>query len=63
MQKLIIKMHNILSCVKGFSTGYSSASNDQMMIDYEGKRYVATFEELCNAEDEDMPKTMKKYWR
>lgn len=63
MKELIISIHTILNFMKDFVAGYNSSISDQMMIDYKGKRYMITFEELCNAEDEDMFKTMKKYWR
>lgn len=60
---LIIEIHTILNFIKGFEAGYSTSSNNQMMIDYRGKRYMVTFEELCDVEDEDMFKTMNKYWK
>ena len=63
MRELISEMHRILNLIKGFVAGYSSRSDDQMMIDYKGKRYMLTLEELCNVEDEDMFKTMDRYWR
>ena len=63
MKKLIIDIHTVLNLMKDFVAGYSSSSSDQMMIDYKGKRYMVTFEELCSVEDEDMFKTMNRYWR
>lgn len=63
MRKLIIEIHTILNFIKDFESGYSTSSNNQMMIDYKGKRYMVTFEELCDVEDEDMFKTMNKYWK
>lgn len=63
MRELMTKIHTVLNLIKDFAAGYSSSSSDQMMIDYKGKRYMVTFEELCNVEDEDMFKTMKRYWR
>lgn len=63
MKELIIKIHTILNYMKDFITGYSSNSSNQMMIDYKGKRYMVTLEELCNVGDEEMFETMKKYWR
>lgn len=63
MRELIANMHMILNLMKDFVAGYSSRSDDQMMIDYKGKRYMLTFEELCDVEDEDMLKTMDRYWR
>lgn len=63
MRELIINMHTVLNYMKDFDAGYSSNSSNQMMIDYKGKRYMVTFEELCSVEDEDMFKTMNRYWR
>lgn len=63
MRELIYSIHMVLNLIKDFVAGYSSSSSDQMMIDYKGKRYMVTFEELCDVEDEDMCKTMNKYWR
>lgn len=63
MIELIINIHRILNFAKDFVAGYSTRSNDQMMIDYKGKRYMVTFEELCDTEDEDMFKTMDRYWK
>lgn len=62
MNELIIEMHRILNYIKNFVAGYSSLVNGQMMVDYKGKRYMITVEELCDADDEDMFKTMKRYW-
>lgn len=63
MRELIIDIHRILNLIKDFDAGYSSSSSDQIMIDYKGKRYMVTFEELCDAEDEEMFKTMNRYWK
>lgn len=63
MVELIIKLHEILNLMKGFVAGYGSKYNDQMMIDYKGKRYMVTFEELCDTDEEEMFETMKEYWR
>lgn len=62
MKQLIIGLHTVLNYIKDFETGYSTYNNNQMMIDYKGKRYMVTFEELCDANDEEMFKTMKRYW-
>jgi hypothetical protein len=63
MVELIINIHRILNLMKDFVAGYGSLSSDQMMIDYKGKRYMVTFEELCNVDDEEMFATMKRYWK
>lgn len=62
MKELIVNVHAVLNFIKDFVAGRSSASDDQMIVDYKGKRYMITFEELCNVEDEEMYETMKKYW-
>lgn len=63
MRELIIKIHMVLSLMKDFVAGYSTRSFDQMMIDYKGKRYMVTLKELCDVDDEDMLKTMDRYWK
>lgn len=63
MSELIVRIHMILNLIKDFTAGCSGASNDQMMIDYKGKRYMVTFEELCDIEEEDMYRTMCRYWK
>lgn len=62
MRELIADIHTILSFMKDFIAGRSTRSDNQMMIDYKGKRYMATFKELCDADDEDMFITMDRYW-
>jgi len=63
MRELIIEVHRMLNLIKGFTAGYTTTVKDQMMIDYKDKRYMVTFEELCNVEDEEMIDTMNKYWK
>lgn len=63
MRELIHNVHMVLNLIKDFVVGYSTMSYDQIMIDYKGKRYMVTFEELCDVEDEEMIKTMDKYWK
>ncbi len=62
MIELIADIHTILSFMKDFVAGRSTRSDNQMMIDYKGKRYMLTVKELCNIEDEDMYITMDRYW-
>lgn len=62
MRELIIEMFRILNYIKGFVAAYSTSIRNQIMIDYKGKRYMVTIKELCDADDEDMFKTMKRYW-
>lgn len=61
--ELINDIHRILNLMKDFVAGYGSLSSDQMMVDYKGKRYMVTFEELCDVDDEEMFTTMKRYWK
>lgn len=63
MRELIDYIHRILNHLKCFMAGYSTSVSDQMMIDYKGKRYMVTFEELCNADEEEMVVTMDRYWK
>ena len=62
MRKLILKIFEVLNMIKDFKAGYSTKSGNQMMIDYNGIRYMVTFEELCTADEEDMFETMKRHW-
>ena len=51
MHNMFNKIHHIMNFVKGFTVGYS-LTDDKMLIEYEGKRYVAEFREIENpAED------------
>lgn len=61
--QLIIDINMMLNLAKGFVSAYSFATNDKMMVDYKGKRYIITFEEVCNANDEEMVETMKRCFR
>lgn len=63
MRELITNIHRILNLMKDFVAGYGTMSSGQMMVDYKDKRYMVTFEELCNADDEEMFATMKRYWK
>lgn len=63
MRKLIIDICTILNLIKNFTAGYSTMAFDKMMIDHDGKRYMVTFEELCDVDEEDMFKTMNRYWK
>ena len=63
MKDLIINIYKVLNLIKDFDAGYKDDNRDQIMIDYKGKRYMATFTELCDAEYETMLCTMKRYWR
>ena len=63
MRELKNEMHTVLNLIKDFDVGYTGAVDNQIMIDYKGKRYMITIEELCNTEDESMFNTMCKYWK
>ena len=52
MNKLFDMIHRIMNNIKGFTAGYSVTDN-KMMFDYDGKRYVAEFREVVNT-SEDM---------
>lgn len=62
VMQMIVAIHGVLNLIKGFSAGYSGDS-DKMMIEYQNKRYIVTFEEVCNVDDEDAFVTMRKYLR
>ncbi len=60
MGYLIHKIYSILNEMKGFTPGITSRSKNKMIIDYNGKRYIATFEEIENP-DENIFKDIDKY--
>jgi len=62
MGELIIKMSAMLNLLKDFIVGHASILGNKIMIDYKGKRYLLTFEEVCDANDEEMCKTIDRYW-
>ena len=58
MNKLFDMIHRIMNNIKGFTVGYSVTDN-KMMFDYDGKRYVAEFREVVNP-SEDMVDDMRR---
>ena len=51
MNNMFWKIHEIMNNIKGFTTGFS-LEEKKMLIDFNGKRYVAEFREIENpAED------------
>lgn len=49
---IIIALHRILSNVKGFTVGYKNINEEQCIIEYEGKRYLVTFDEFDEPADD-----------
>ena len=47
MQKMLWKIHEIMNNIKGFTTGFS-IDEKKMLIEFEGKRYVAEIREIEN---------------
>lgn len=60
MREMINRIQNILDQMKGFTVGTSTKSEDKMIIDYKGKRYVVTLEEIENP-NEDVFKDLDFY--
>ena len=58
MNNLFDKIYRIMDNIKGFMVGYS-VTNNKMMFDYDGKRYVAEFREVVNP-SEDMVDDMRR---
>lgn len=58
MNKLFDMIHRIMNNIKGFTVGYSVTDN-KMMFEYDGKRYVAEFREVVN-QSEDMVDDMRR---
>lgn len=48
MNEIIIRLHEILNLLKGFSAGYGSDSLSQgkMLVEYNGKRYCLELREI-----------------
>lgn len=46
MFKLIHRMYSVFTQLKSFEAGYSTQSNDSMIVKFEGKNYRVTIEEL-----------------
>lgn len=53
MFRLISELHRILNYCKGFSAGTSSACDNAMIVQFEGKSYKVTFEELDSLDMDD----------
>ena len=47
MNRMFWKISDIMNNIKGFEVGFSTDEN-KMLIDFEGKRYVAEFREVEN---------------
>ena len=47
MNNMFWKIHEIMNQIKGFTTGFSPAEK-KMLIEFEGKRWVAEFREIEN---------------
>ncbi len=47
MHNMFWKIHEIMNNIKGFTIGYSNEEK-KMLIEFEGKRYVAEFREIEN---------------
>ena len=45
MNKMFWKISDIMNNIKGFEVGFST-NEKKMLIDFEGKRYVAEFREV-----------------
>ena len=51
MSELFSKIHQFMNYVKGFTVGYSISDN-KILFEYDGRRWVAEFREIENpAED------------
>lgn len=48
MHEIIIKLHEILNMLKGFSAGYNTdtMSQGRMLVEYNGKRYCLELREI-----------------
>jgi hypothetical protein len=60
MRNLIHGISNVLNMIKGFDTGHTTRVNDKMIIDYEGQRYIVSFEKIED-KNSDMFKDIEQY--
>lgn len=58
MNNLFDMIHRIMNNIKGFTVGYSVTDN-KMMFEYGGKRYVAEFREIVDP-SEDIVDDMRR---
>jgi hypothetical protein len=58
MLELFHKIWGFMNFVKGFTVGYS-ITDQKMLFEYEGKRYVAEFREISNPK-EDITDDMRR---
>lgn len=58
MIRVFSKIHEIMNQIKGFVVGYSITDN-KMLFEYEGKRYVAEFREI-ESPNEDIIDDMRR---
>jgi len=56
------KLYEIFNMIKGFEAGYTSKSDNKLILDYDGDRYILTLEKIDNPSD-DMLKDIDKYLR
>lgn len=57
-----MKLHNILSMIKGFNAGYCTSCKDKMIIIHEGDTYVVSITKVEDAYD-DYYEIADKYLR
>ena len=60
MFEVIQKIQSILNIVKGFMVGTTSSNHKECIIDYKGKRFVVSFKEIENP-NEDIFEDIDKY--
>jgi hypothetical protein len=59
MWELKHKLHTILNMMKDFQSGYRGSWKDKILIKYEGKVILVTFEELGEGEIGDYMQKME----
>jgi hypothetical protein len=60
--KMIRRISSILGEMRDIETGTASSNDTQMLLDYEDKRFIVTFTEIDNP-NEDMFKDIEWYLR
>lgn len=59
MFELIDKLYTILNQLKGFEAGYTTDNLEAMIINFNGKNYKITIEELGNGNTDEYIKYLK----
>jgi sulfur relay (sulfurtransferase) DsrC/TusE family protein len=54
MNRLILKLHEVLNFIKGFETMYTTSCMNKMIVKHEGKSYLVKIELISEQEELDI---------